>query len=113
VLEVKDGRRIPLYSHLADPRLLRPVAPARVCKEIRAQSSSPPECESISSKANGLPIIIVDNASTAATLDRTFPEGVAIVRNSANLGTSEAIRIGFAHALEHEFDCPGCSMRIC
>ncbi len=49
-------------------------------------------------------IIIVDNGSTDATLDRTFPNGVAVVRNSANLGTSGAIRIGFAHALEHEFD---------
>jgi GT2 family glycosyltransferase len=49
-------------------------------------------------------ILIVDNASTDATLDRTFPENTTIIRNLGNLGTSGAIRIGFAHALEHEFD---------
>jgi rhamnopyranosyl-N-acetylglucosaminyl-diphospho-decaprenol beta-1,3/1,4-galactofuranosyltransferase len=49
-------------------------------------------------------IVIVDNASTDATLDRTFPEQVAIVRNPMNLGTSGAIRAGFAHGLEHGFD---------
>jgi GT2 family glycosyltransferase len=49
-------------------------------------------------------ILIVDNASTDATLDRTFPENTTIIRNSENLGTSGAIRIGFAYALEHEFD---------
>ncbi len=49
-------------------------------------------------------ILIVDNASTDGTFDRTFPDGVTIVRNSENLGTSGAIRIGFAHALQHKFD---------
>jgi GT2 family glycosyltransferase len=49
-------------------------------------------------------ILIVDNASTDGTLARTFPENVTIVRNSENLGTSGAIRIGFAHALQHGFD---------
>ena len=49
-------------------------------------------------------IVIVDNASTDETLVRTFPENAAIIRNSQNLGTSGAIRIGFAHALQHEFD---------
>src|ERR1700730_2219295 len=49
-------------------------------------------------------ILIVDNASTDATLDRTFPENVTIIRNSENLGTSGAIRIGFAYALQHGFD---------
>ena len=49
-------------------------------------------------------IIIVDNASTDTTLDRTFPEGVIVVRNSVNLGTSGAVRMGFAHALDHQFD---------
>ena len=49
-------------------------------------------------------IIIVDNASTDATLNRTFPDGVTVVRNSVNLGTSGAIRMGFAHALDHQFD---------
>ena len=49
-------------------------------------------------------IIIVDNASTDTTLDRTFPQDVTVVRNSVNLGTSGAIGKGFAHALEHGFD---------
>jgi rhamnopyranosyl-N-acetylglucosaminyl-diphospho-decaprenol beta-1,3/1,4-galactofuranosyltransferase len=50
-------------------------------------------------------ILIVDNASTDTTLDRTFPENLAIIRNPENLGTSGAIRIGFAYALQHDFDC--------
>ncbi|MGH6839324.1 MAG: glycosyltransferase [Methylocella sp.] len=49
-------------------------------------------------------ILIVDNASTDGTLDRTFPEAVTIVRNPENLGTSGAVRAGLAHALEHGFD---------
>jgi rhamnosyltransferase len=49
-------------------------------------------------------ILIVDNASADATLDRTFPEQVTVIRNSENLGTSGAVRIGLSYALEHEFD---------
>ncbi len=49
-------------------------------------------------------IIIVDNGSADATLSRTFPENVAIIRNSLNLGTSGAISMGFAHALKHGYD---------
>jgi GT2 family glycosyltransferase len=49
-------------------------------------------------------IVIVDNASVDETLDRTFPDNVTIIRNPQNLGTSGAIRIGFAHALQHGFD---------
>ena len=49
-------------------------------------------------------ILIVDNASTDRTLDRTFPKNATLFRNLENLGTSGAIRIGFAYALEHEFD---------
>ena len=49
-------------------------------------------------------IVVVDNASTDTTLDRTFPEIVTVVRNSVNLGTSGAIRMGFAHALDHRYD---------
>jgi rhamnopyranosyl-N-acetylglucosaminyl-diphospho-decaprenol beta-1,3/1,4-galactofuranosyltransferase len=49
-------------------------------------------------------IVIVDNASTDRTLDRTFPENATVYRNSENLGTNGAIRIGFVHALEHGFD---------
>jgi GT2 family glycosyltransferase len=49
-------------------------------------------------------IIIVDNGSTDATLDRPFPGNVRIHRNPSNLGTSGAIRIGFSYALNHDFD---------
>jgi GT2 family glycosyltransferase len=49
-------------------------------------------------------ILIVDNASTDGTLDKTFPDNVTIIRNSENLGTAGAARIGFAYALEHGFD---------
>jgi rhamnosyltransferase len=49
-------------------------------------------------------IILVDNASTDGTLDKVCSETVMIIRNSKNLGPSGAIRIGFAHALEHGFD---------
>jgi rhamnosyltransferase len=49
-------------------------------------------------------ILIVDNASSDGTLDRTFSEAVTIVRNSENLGTSGAVRIGLDYALEHGFD---------
>ncbi len=49
-------------------------------------------------------ILIVDNASTDGTLDRTFPKQVSAIRNAANLGTSGAIRIGFEYAMAHGFD---------
>jgi GT2 family glycosyltransferase len=49
-------------------------------------------------------ILIVDNASTDATLARTFPENLKIIRNPENLGTSGAIRSSFAYALQHGFD---------
>jgi GT2 family glycosyltransferase len=49
-------------------------------------------------------ILIVDNGSSDRTLERRFPENATIIRNRENLGTSGAIRIGFAYALEHEFD---------
>jgi GT2 family glycosyltransferase len=49
-------------------------------------------------------ILIVDNASIDRTLDRTFPENLTVIRNAENLGTSGAIRLGFASALEREFE---------
>jgi len=55
-------------------------------------------------------IVIVDNASTDRTLDRVFPENVTVIRNAENLGTSGAIRIGLAHALEH--GCPHLAPRL-
>ena len=32
-------------------------------------------------------ILLVDNASTDGTLDRTFPEQVSLIRNPTNLGS--------------------------
>jgi rhamnopyranosyl-N-acetylglucosaminyl-diphospho-decaprenol beta-1,3/1,4-galactofuranosyltransferase len=49
-------------------------------------------------------LVIVDNASKDDTLERIFPDDVTIIRNSANLGSSGAVAVGFAHALKHGFD---------
>jgi rhamnopyranosyl-N-acetylglucosaminyl-diphospho-decaprenol beta-1,3/1,4-galactofuranosyltransferase len=49
-------------------------------------------------------IVIVDNASTDGTVDRIFPEGVTVIRNPSDLGVSASVGIGFAQALEQEFD---------
>ena len=49
-------------------------------------------------------IVVVDNASTDGTLDRTFPENVVVFRNATNLGMGGAIGVGFSHALSQEFD---------
>jgi len=49
-------------------------------------------------------MLIVDNASTDNTLDRTLPENATIIRNSENRGTSGPVRTAFAYALEHNFD---------
>jgi glycosyltransferase involved in cell wall biosynthesis len=49
-------------------------------------------------------ILIIDNASTDGTLNRTFPEQVSVIRNAANLGSSGALGIGFSYALERGFD---------
>lgn len=49
-------------------------------------------------------IVVVDNASTDATLDRILPDGVTVIRNPVNLGPSGAVGTGFAHALREQFD---------
>ncbi len=49
-------------------------------------------------------ILLVDNASTDATLDRTFPSKVTIIRNSYNLGTSGAVAIGMEYAIANGYD---------
>jgi rhamnopyranosyl-N-acetylglucosaminyl-diphospho-decaprenol beta-1,3/1,4-galactofuranosyltransferase len=49
-------------------------------------------------------ILIVDNASTDGTLDRIVSEGITVIRNSANLGSSGAVGKGFTYAIEQEFD---------
>jgi GT2 family glycosyltransferase len=49
-------------------------------------------------------IVIVDNVSTDGTLDRTFPQHVTVIRNSADLGTSGSVAVGFSHALKERFD---------
>ena len=49
-------------------------------------------------------IVLVDNASTDGTLDRNFAEGVTVIRNAANLGSSGAVGVGFSYALQQNFD---------
>jgi rhamnosyltransferase len=49
-------------------------------------------------------IVLVDNASTDGTLDRIFSNDVTVIRNSANMGVTKAIGIGFARAMEENFD---------
>lgn len=49
-------------------------------------------------------ILIIDNASTDGTLDRTFPPPVIVIRNAVNVGPSGAIPAGFRYALDHGFD---------
>ena len=70
------------------------------------------EAEFIEQALNGLQrqtrppdaIVIVDNASTDGTLDRTFPEHATLIRNSADLGTTGSIAVGFSYALKEGFD---------
>lgn len=49
-------------------------------------------------------ILLVDNASTDGTLNRTYPSHVTIIRNAHNLGTSGAVAIGMQYALAHGYD---------
>ncbi len=49
-------------------------------------------------------ILVVDNASEDATLERTFPSSVTVVRHTRNLGTSGAVRTGLTYAMERGYD---------
>jgi glycosyltransferase involved in cell wall biosynthesis len=49
-------------------------------------------------------IVVVDNASTDATLDQPCLKHAAILRQSQNLGTSGAVFAGMRHALEQDYD---------
>jgi rhamnopyranosyl-N-acetylglucosaminyl-diphospho-decaprenol beta-1,3/1,4-galactofuranosyltransferase len=49
-------------------------------------------------------IVIVDNLSTDGTVDRTFPEPVAVIRNSRDLGPTGSVGVGLNHALQEGFD---------
>ena len=49
-------------------------------------------------------ILLIDNASTDATLDRTFPNHVTIVKNNLNLGTSGAVAAGMEYAIAHNYE---------
>jgi GT2 family glycosyltransferase len=51
-----------------------------------------------------LEILLIDNASTDATLDRIFPAKVTIVKNHQNLGTSGAVAAAMEYALAHSYD---------
>jgi GT2 family glycosyltransferase len=49
-------------------------------------------------------ILLVDNASTDDTLDRTFPVNVTVIRNQQNLGTSGSVAIGMEYGIAHGYD---------
>jgi rhamnosyltransferase len=49
-------------------------------------------------------ILLVDNASSDGTLNRTFPSKVTTIKNDQNLGTSGAVAIGMEYALAHGYD---------
>ena len=49
-------------------------------------------------------ILLIDNASTDGTLDRSFPDKVTIIRNQQNLGTSGAVAAGMEYAIARGYD---------
>lgn len=49
-------------------------------------------------------ILIVDNGSTDETAELTYPKIVTVVRHSANLGTSGAVKTGIEYARVHGYD---------
>jgi GT2 family glycosyltransferase len=49
-------------------------------------------------------VLLIDNASTDGTLDRTFPGKATIIKNDRNVGTSGAVAAGMEYALAHDYD---------
>ena len=49
-------------------------------------------------------ILVVDNASSDATLDRPSLKYACVVRHPENFGTSGAVASGFRFALDHDYD---------
>ena len=49
-------------------------------------------------------ILIVDNASTDGTLQRSFPDQVTVIIHDENLGTSGTVITGFQYAIAHNYD---------
>lgn len=49
-------------------------------------------------------ILVVDNASTDGTLNRSFPKQVTVIRHPENRGTSGAVITGFQYALDKGYD---------
>lgn len=49
-------------------------------------------------------ILLVDNASTDGTLQRSFPKKVTVIRHQENLGTSGAVFTGFQYAKTKQYD---------
>lgn len=49
-------------------------------------------------------IVLVDNASTDGTLNRSFPAHVKIIRHQENLGTSGTVIAGMQYAMENQYD---------
>jgi rhamnosyltransferase len=49
-------------------------------------------------------ILVVDNASTDATLEQPAVRNTTVLRHAENQGTSGAVHSGFRYALEHGYD---------
>ena len=49
-------------------------------------------------------ILVVDNASSDATLERPSLKHATVLRHDENLGTSGAVATGLRFALEHDYD---------
>jgi rhamnosyltransferase len=49
-------------------------------------------------------VLIVDNASTDSTLERSFPNNVTVIRHPENRGTSGAVVTGFQYAIDKGYD---------
>lgn len=49
-------------------------------------------------------VLLVDNASTDNTLNRTFAPNVTVIRHAENLLTSGAITTAMVYAIEHHYD---------
>jgi rhamnosyltransferase len=49
-------------------------------------------------------ILVVDNASTDATIEQPLVKHATVLRHAENLGTSGAVHSGFRFAIEHDYD---------
>lgn len=54
--------------------------------------------------AQGLPVMVVDDASSDATTQEALARGIYLIRRSTNGGKGAALREGFSEALQKGFD---------